>query len=90
MVKVGHNGAWYPLIGKKIYGGETWITLKYRDRIRYGGQWYPLGSIDEAEFEIGTRHRTRLQLREIHADGGELDEHVRQRTWTVVQTHHHR
>ena len=51
MVKVYHNGAWYPLIGKKIYGGGTWITLKYRDRLRYGRQWYPLGNIDEAEFD---------------------------------------
>ena len=51
MVKVCHNGAWYPLIGKKIYTGGTWIALKYRDWIRHAGNWYPLGSIEEAEFD---------------------------------------
>ena len=51
MVKVHHNGVWYPLIGKKICSGGTWITLKYRDRIRHAGNWYPLGTVEEAEFD---------------------------------------
>lgn len=51
MVKVYHNGAWYPLMGKKVYTGGAWITLKYRDRIRSGGCWYPLGNVAEAEFD---------------------------------------
>lgn len=51
MVKVYHNGAWYPLIGRKVYGSGAWITLKYRDQIRYGGHWYPLANIEEADFD---------------------------------------
>ena len=51
MVKVHHNGSWYPLSGKKIYCGGAWITLKDWDRLRSGGCWYPLGNIWGPEFD---------------------------------------
>lgn len=50
MVKVYHNGTWYPLSGKKIYRGGAWITLQDRDRLRSGDAWHPLGDIGEARF----------------------------------------
>ena len=51
MVKVHHNGTWYPLSGKQIYRNGSWITLKDWDRIRYGTSWYYLGDMASAEYE---------------------------------------
>ena len=51
MVKVYHNGAWYPLSGNKIYRDGTWITLKDLDLLRYGGVWYYLGDIGAEDYE---------------------------------------